>query len=366
MLSLITLLLLSVVGTSLLSLAGSNLRLSRRRTENAQATQLALGGMDEAIAELRGNQNYSGFSNRSLGFGSVTVTVTAPAGQPLQRVVESTGVIQGRGYYVSRKVKTTCSTGGIPPVFYHGIAAKKTIRINGNVTVTSAPALGQGDVHSNQDVQLVGSAVGILGKATATGNVTTNGNPIVLAGMTSGAPALVFPDIDPAMELQALNYGSQPPSGGVLSVNSKSTVISGRITGDLSVGSQGATLDGVVWVTGKVTLGGPVFGKATLVSQGPISISANGGYPLNSVINILLITLSTADTAVDLGGNNSYVGSIYAPNGGATVHGTPALTGSLLADNITFSGNPTITRWTDFAQSAPAYPSMFQLAGWQE
>jgi hypothetical protein len=365
-LSLITALLLSVVGASLLTMAGTNLRLSHRRTESAQALQLALGGMDEGIAELRGNTTYTGFSNRSLGPGAVTVTITTPAGQPLQRVVESTGVVQGRGYTVSRKVKSTCSIGGIPPVFFHGIAAKRTISINGNVTVTSAPVLGQGDVHSNGDVQLAGSAVSILGKATASGAVSSDGQPVVSGGMTSGAPALVFPPVDPALELQALNYGSVTPSGGVLSVNSKSTVVSGRIAGDLLIGSSGATLDGVVWVTGNVTIGGPVFGKATLVSQGPLMISADGSYPLNSVINLLFITQSTSDTAVDLGGNGSFVGSIYAPNGGANLHGNPSLLGSLLADTITFSGNPTITRYTNFNQNAPAYPTMFQLAGWQE
>ncbi|MGV3724731.1 MAG: DUF7305 domain-containing protein [Actinomycetota bacterium] len=77
-------------------------------------------------------------------------------------------------------------------------------------------------------------------------------------------------------------------------------------------------------------------------------------------------TTSTAATAVDLGGNRQFKGIIYAPYGGVKLHGTPALLGGVLAERVTFSGTPDITKWTDFDQDPPALPRVFQLKGWEE
>ena len=55
-----------------------SLWLSQRRTEGAQALQLAIGGMDEAIAALKKSSSYAGFSARTLGAGNVAVSVTTP------------------------------------------------------------------------------------------------------------------------------------------------------------------------------------------------------------------------------------------------------------------------------------------------
>src|SRR5438552_14093859 len=112
--SLIFISLLAVVGASLLGLVSTNSRVTLRRKQNAEALNLAQAGADEAVSQLKNNSSYSGFTNRSLGAGAVTITVTTPSGQPNRRVVTSAGSVTDLGQTMSRSVRATLDMGNVP------------------------------------------------------------------------------------------------------------------------------------------------------------------------------------------------------------------------------------------------------------
>lgn len=362
--ALVTIGLLVVLGGALLAMANTSYRTAYRRIENAQALNLAMGGMDEAVARLELNKSYTGFADRTLGGGTVTVTVTTPSGVNSRRVIVSTGTIQGSNHTVVRSVRGTMEVGPTPPVFYRALAGKSSFVINGNVDVASGPTLHVGDVHCNANVELVGSSVTIDGNVTASGVVTTTGSPTVTGTMASGVPPMTFPEVDQEFKDRSLVNGI---TSGSLTVNDGS-VIQGKISGSLRVEEpDGCVLNGVVWVTGSVTIEGPVRGVGTLVCDGNIIIDARNSYPADDVSRLAFITTSTdPNQAVDLGGNRQFKGIVYAPYGGVNLHGTPSLLGQIIANHVNFSGTPDITRLTDVDNNPPPLPPVFQLKGWEE
>lgn len=360
--SMVLLTFFSAMGMAMFGMASTALRTTMRRRDTAQAMNLAMGGLDDAIASLKSNPSFSGFASRNLGPGTISVEVTTPPGSPNRRVVVSTGVVTGKGYTISRRVRATLDTGTVPPVFQKALAAKTSFTLNGNITVDSTPLAHSGDIHSNGNVTLHGSAMDVDGKVTATGTVNVSGNPTVTRGMVSGVAPMTFPEIDESFKQQALAYGS---SGGRFVSNGGT--VQGKINGSLTIAaSGGATINGVVWVTGNLTVSGPVYGKGTVIVEGVMNLDARETYSSNHVANIVWISTNNSPTAVDLGGNRQFKGIIYAPYGGVRLHGTPTLLGGVMANSVTFSGTPDVTRWTDFDNDPPALPSFFQLRGWEE
>jgi hypothetical protein len=365
--SMIFILLLMIMGSSLFAMANAASRLALRRRQGAQALHLAIGVVDDAIAAYEASGSFSTFSNRALGAGTVTVTVTTPSGQPDRRTITGTAAVTDRGLTITRSVRATVEMADVPPVFYNALASKTSFGINGNVTVRSTPASNAGHVHSNGNVSLSGSAMDIYGRVQASGTVSYSGSPSVSGGMHSGVAPMAFPEIDSAFKEQALVNGSQTPGSGTLAVNNSATLVQGKINGSLSVGNNGCRVSGVVWVTGSVTVTGPIGGTGTIVCDGTMSLDGRFTIVASAdVSNVLYVTTSTSSTAVDLGGNRTFKGLIYAPYGGVRLHGTPDLIGGIMADTVTLSGNPTVTKWTAFDSSPPPMPKLFQVKGWEE
>jgi hypothetical protein len=292
----------------------------------------------------------------------VAVSITTPASNPSRRVIVSTGTVQGFNHTTTRSIRATADLGAIPPVFYMALASKQSFGINGNVTVNSAPTLHQGNTHSNGNITLSGSAALVDGAATASGTVSTSGSPVVTGGTASGVAPMTFPDVDATLKDQALASGTTTGNALV----SDGSLVKGKISGNLTVSGSGCQITGVVWVTGNLTIKGPITGKGTLICDGTMSLDCKFSYPVTALANIVYICTSTSTTAADLGGNRQFKGVIYVPNGGVKAHGTPNFFGGILAKSITFSGNPSITRWTQFDTDPPPLPKLFQLCGWEE
>lgn len=362
LMSMIIITFMSILGVGIFGMASTGIRQAFRRRDTTVALSIAQGGLEEGIGQLKSNSSWTGIRNVSLGAGTVTVTVTTPASYPSRRVVTSTGTVNNGQYTVTRTTRITLDTGNVPPVFYKALATKKDFRIHGNVDINSTPLANAGDVHANGDMELSGSAVDILGQATASGVVTTNGGPKVSRGMMSGVPPMTFPDVDAAFKAQALANGST--SGNVS--KSDGSLLKGKISGDVTVSGSGATITGVVWITGSLDINGPITGKGTIVVDGPISLDAKFNYPAAALQSILFITTSTSTTAVDLTGNRTFKGIIYAPYGGVRLRGTTAFLGAILADTIDLGGTPNITRWTDWDDDPPVSPKVFEVKGYEE
>ena len=122
-------------------------------------------------------------------------------------------------------------------------------------------------------------------------------------------------------------------------------------------------MNGVVWVTGSLDVRGPISGTGTIVVDG--TINAQAGYVPQGISNVVFTTTSSSSNALSLHGNGEFHGVLYAPNGGVSLSGTPDFFGSILADDISFNGTPTITRWTDFGLNSPPLPGAPKVLGWQ-
>ncbi len=356
---------LAMMGASLLNSANSASRLALRRRQSAQALALANGAMDYALQQIELSSSWSGFNSRSMGAGTVSVSVAAVAGAPTKRKLISTASVTDMGYGATRRVETITDSGGMPGVFRKALASKLSFTLNGNNTITSTPVAGEGNVHSNEGVTLNGSSLSIYGAVTATGTISVSGGPKVTGGMTSGVAPMTFPEVTQELKNQSLANGTQTVSKG-LTLNSPTVVLQGKINGDVTIGDSGCIVNGVVWITGDLTCTGPVTGTGTIIVDGTMDLDGRLTISATDVTNVFWISTSTADPAVVLKGNRSFKGIIYAPNGGVKISGTPELIGGVMAKSVTFNGNPNITRWTEFEENAPAVPSYQQLLSWQE
>lgn len=342
-----------------------NMRLTARRKTAAQALHLAITGMDLAGQKLTQSPTYTGFSAQSLGAGTVQVSVGAAASPNNRIVVISTGTVSSPYGTVTRQVRGTFDTGVISPVFYQAFAAKSDVTFSGTVVINSSPTAHQGNVVGNGNVSISGSGLSVDGYVHAGGTLTYGGSPSITGGTLSGASPVVFPDVDTTYQNQALANGSQTPPSGTLSVNSPTTTVQGKVVGNLSIGSSGAAINGVVWVTGNVTVGGPVTGTGAIVADGTLTLTAGYSVASTDMNDVAYITRSTSATAVTLTGNSSFKGLLYAPYGTIYISGSPTLVGGMMANSFNFSGTPTITRWTSFDQNAPPLPGPEHLRSWE-
>lgn len=353
---------LIMMGAALLGLAVTQLTVAVRRSYNAAALAAAGGGLDDAIREMKLDPLWNGYASRSLGNADIQVTVVTPPGYPKRRQVTSRGQINTGSYMVSRSVRSVLDLEAYPTLFYNAIASKTDFTINGNVDISSTPAANKGDVHSNGNMKLNGSAVDILGRATASGVITMSGGPNISQGATSGVPPMTFPVVTDEFKERSLANGIYVGNKTVSGMG----VLQGKIAGNLTVAASGATINGVVWVTGSVTLDGPLIGNGTIVAEGPITLNARYTYPGTDASKIGVITTSSQSTAVSLTGNRQFKGILYAPEGGISFSGTPTLLGMAAAESITFSGTPDIIRLTDYDTGPPELPEEFAVKGWQE
>lgn len=363
LMSMIIITFMSILGIGIFGMASTSIRQAFRRKDSAIALNLAQGAMEEAVSQIKSDPDWRGLPSTSFGGGTIVVTVTTPAAKPDRRVVTATGTVSGGLYTISRSVRVTLETGQVPPIFYKALATKKDFRVHGNVTVDSSPLANVGDVHANGDLELSGSAVDIHGQATASGKVIVSGGPNVTRGMVSGVPPMTFPEIDPLLKAQALQNGL---TAGNVNLNDGS-LVKGKIIGNLVASApNGFQVEGVVWVTGDLTIAGPITGKGTVIVDGEINLNARFNYPSTALESLLFITTSTSSTAADLTGNRIFKGVIYAPNGGVRLRGTTKYMGSILAETIDLGGTPDITRWTDWDDDPPPTPRVFEVKGYEE
>lgn len=361
--SMVVITLLVVTTASLFSMATTSQRVTLRRKQGAQALNLAIAGLDEAVAQLKGSGAYTGFANRALGNGLVTVAVTIPPSDPLRRIVTSTGAVRELGMTVARRVRASLDTTGIPPVFDYALASKTTMDVNGTVYVDSTPTANVGNVHANGNLNVNSGASAVWGRADASGIATAHPSATISGGIHSGMPMVPFPDVDQAFKEQALVNGA---TTGDMTV-SNGSLIKGKINGNLTVRRPGGCqVTGVVWVTGALTIEGPITGTGTIVCDRELVLDARFDYPPATTTNLMIICALNQTTAATLDGNRTFKGIIYVPYGGVSLQGTPNFLGSIIAKSIIFGGTPSITKWTEYEKNPPPMPVMCQLKGWEE
>ncbi len=354
---------LSVLGAAMVGLAGTSRRVANRRYVGKQALALAQAGSDLAAARLLDNPSFTGINSTALGAGTVAISVATPTGQASRRVATVTATVTSGTYLVSRQAKVWVTTSGASGIWGNALAAKTSFTLGGNIGVNSHPSLHAGHIHCNENTTHNGGGAGSVdGRSTATGTITLNGNPTIAGGTQAGVAPLTFPAVDQAFKDQSLANGV---TSGCVSRTNGST-LQGKINGDVTIGGpSGAQVNGVVWVTGTVTISGPVTGTGTIVSDGAMTLNSRTYDERADTASVAYISTATG-IAISMGGNRSFKGILYAPNGTVRFQGGSEFYGMAAGNSLTFGGNPNITRWTNYDSNPPPLPSTPKVEAYQE
>jgi hypothetical protein len=371
---------LGALSAALLAVGSSEVQIAGNHLHGTQAFFLAEAGLEHAFNTLRTTPNLVTSANATLqniiattqlgGAGSYTVQYQA-AGTNTVRVVSTgasaIGAPQNRPTAIRRAVMST---------YFHSNDAILTnggLAISGNTDVLSTG--GQcGNVHTNNNLTLTGSAIDISGNATGSGAYNTNGNPNVGSGSGGSKPTQTIPVINPT---DFLNIAKATlPANQVFQMKANGQVLSGSdgvittLTSGDSYNGWGYTsaspaewrfsgssgnVNGTYYFEGNVTLSGSPGSTSnpwvtTLIATGNITVT---GGPKTQTS--LTDTLFVAGLDIDMHGNpanTAFSGLIAAHeqfnlNGGVTVNGfliaedAGSTSGVVTSNSV--SGGPTIT-----------------------
>lgn len=356
--ALATALILSTVLVLLVSLsvryAVTSSHAVQRDRARADALNVAEGGVELAI---------STFDPSSLGalattstFAAGTYTLTASNLPNNLYAIEADAFVPSPANpLASRSIRVVVATGS-NPLGNYALATDADLTLSGSaMTIDSAPVAGQGNVHSNQ-------------------NLTANGHPSISGTVSASGPSNNFPEgtanappveIPPFSAGQIQSFATQAQSSGLHPITDPvGSVLSGYYESypgydiQSTTNSNGGTLSirgtvtvhGVVFIEGSLSMaGGTITGNGLIVCTE--KFSAVGGRasiaPSNPLRPIGIISLSSLSTPIEIGGNASVQALVFAANGGVFIHGTPTVSGAVIARGQgTIAGHVTILRDT--------------------
>jgi Tfp pilus assembly protein PilX len=355
------LLIATLLGSGLAIMSINSGRMSVLRRDRESAFNIAESGFRTGLMRLKSDPAYLGERKTAFGDGYFDVTVTPVVGNPKARRVDATGtVVSMNGHPEIRSVRGIIEKSGSPPSGDYAILAKDMIDMNGGINTGSIPDGGLGNVHSNTGIQMNGGAT-IDGNATSVGSVL-GGN--VTGQRKSGAAEVPFPALDPAaLQASAAVLGF---TNGNVSVGTGTTrTVQGIINGNLtSSGSANVQINGIVFVTGKVSLsGGSYAGPGMLVALGDITLSGGSGFTSNMANNLAIVALSTSSTALKITGNANVRGALIVPNG-TTKLSAAHITGTLATKSLVMSGSASVVKDNSFVWPDPL--AQFRIMYWKE
>jgi len=326
-------------------------------------------------------QNFSGFTFSSNATGSVKVYVenyNPPAGSViLPKVIALASVNSGADAPVTKMLELTL---GRRSHFAAGLVAQDSITFNGNKTsvdswnsgsATSPVAYSatvRNDHGSVASMSLKTTAM-LVNQADIWGYVATGGPAPQVGnnGSIRGATTPVGVQIDPNRVSTdfCVNLGSVTaptggtsisPIGGTMTLGTLGTTTSwqctsislqgsdvltvlGQVTLVLTAGSGLPALD----VEGSSTIHIPAGSSLTLYVQGDVKIAGKATLGNDNIQPISCQFWGTNATAgaqnIELTGKGSLVGVVYAPNAVVKLDGDGDMMGSIIAYDITMTGN---------------------------
>ncbi|HEY9856136.1 MAG TPA: polymer-forming cytoskeletal protein [Stenomitos sp.] len=363
--ALFTALLLSTVLVLLVSMSiryaltsSKTMQVDRAR---AQALNVAEGGVEWAVSRFDPTALGSLATSSAFAGGEYTLTAR-PLPNNRFAVRAEAWVPASASPEAHRLIEVVLATGS-NPLGNFAMATDGNLSLNGSVTFNSTPAAGQGNIHSNSDVDINGGSTTIQGSVSATDQVSPATYPGVTGSVSSQAPQVEIssytsPQIQAfATDARALGTHSlSDPLGTTLSGYYQSyggydILDSANITGgSLSISGGTYTISGTVFIEGNLSISGNarLQGNGLIVVTQKISISGNPYVEGTKASQLGLVTLSSRDPAIDLGGANNIRAIVFAPNGNVAVHGNVNMTGSMIARGVGIvQGSVTMTRDTN-------------------
>lgn len=253
-----------------------------------------------------------------LGVGAVCFAVTACGAE--QAPDDATGF--------------RCAPGGGA-----GVVGLSDLFINGNAKVLAGSA--ESDIFSNGDIELMGD-ITIEGDAVAGGNVIEMGYAIDISGESLSGAGTIAVSI-PYEEAEAAKLDNDNASIPATYLTSDNRLV--------MKSNQTLTLPGGTYFFSEINISGQAQltfdGPTNIYVDGPVSISGGAHTTSSNHWEFNLYSISTAP--ISFSGSSSGAMNIYAPLAEVKLSGTEKLTGTVLGDLVTVSGNASITTAGDAA-----------------
>jgi hypothetical protein len=344
---LMVMIVLSLLGSALLTMSFTEDQISRNDQEVAQALYVAEAGVQSTLNQLNLNPAAASPQTGTIGPGQFSATWADAAPPANQRRIDAYGYIPTQvSPRAVKRISVLINRSG--SLFTDALFGKAHVEVSGGSGTDSYDsALGpygganvgkNGDIGSNGDINLSKITTIIKGDAGAGGTITY-GTPPSLATVTetasTGVPATTVPDIDC---LPGFSPAADIPAGPGITYNAA--------TGDLSVSKVNLTLTapGPYKFHNLIMSGGATL---TITVGGHVDIyvsaqyDASGGSVVNTSANPTNLTLYGCGTDTSLwessGGGTSHM-AIYAPNHTFEVSGTGSYYGAIVANDLLLTG----------------------------
>jgi hypothetical protein len=295
----------------------------------ATLTTAALNSGTQVItATYAGNTTFLGSSATLTLAVAPSVLILDPTANGALSLSGNASINIPGNVVVDSSSKSALSASGNATVKAAGIDVVGKVSLSGNATLSPAPTTGV--------VSVPDPLAGLPGPSTAG---MTNYGSVSLSGKNSST-------IKPGIYSQISASGNAS-----LTLNPGLYIIEGggfTISGNASVTATGVT----IYNTGSnYPNAGGNYGGITLSGNGTFSLTA----ATSGTYTGILIFQSHANTrALSLSGNGvaGITGTVYAPSAQVVVSGNAKLTGSLVADELTLSGNGVSTQVADGASAS--------------
>jgi len=334
-------LVLTIIGSALLARSVHEERTSELSAFWHRALSLAESSVDAAMMK----QHVGDFTNLS--------TVTMAGGTYWADVIPTGGTLEflvnGHGMYEAVQRNIEAVTQLTPTsIFQFALFGNQRVYLDGDVITDSYDSrLGAYDPNTAGQNGDIGTNSVALGGVIVDGDVIINGQ--IAVGPNVSDPNTVVT----INGTSAVITGSPPLVSQSVALPMPAVVIPGSLTcTDLTVkANQTYVLEAAVgaYCFNNLT----VLGGATLTADGPVKVyvtnyfHATGnttiGVPNNpSYLTMLLTAASQATIDGSLGGTTEFYGGMYAPNAHVEVGGNAEIYGSIIAQVVETSGEPTI------------------------
>jgi hypothetical protein len=107
------------------------------------------------------------------------------------------------------------------------------------------------------------------------------------------------------------------------------------VSGDVNTSGGGSTSLGAIYITPGVHVKFYVSGNVTITGNGIV----NGG---GLASNLSIYATGGSTQTVDLEGNPTFYGTVYAPDAAVTLKGSATYVGSIVGNTITANGDVTV------------------------
>jgi cytoskeletal protein CcmA (bactofilin family)/Tfp pilus assembly protein PilV len=361
--SLVTMIVMLVLGLTLLSLTTQSLRQADRKKKESRALCLAEAGVEHMLWRLYQGTTTPPTTLVMSALGGTMTTTARPflddSGQPVTDcvLIDSAGQTQGWTTAVRVGARYLSTTTEHNPLFDFALFSDRDLTLGGNTVFdhdihSNGNLWMQGGVTLQGNVEAYGTAR-FTGTNSITGTVEYGGSYRNSGGTTIGGTVTQNAQVFPMPTIDLAYYRDQAVA---------------TYTGPITFAGTTTLPDGVIYVDGDMSIAGQVVGQGTIVVNGNVNITGSVTYGDEGSELVIVCT-----GQVEVAGGSDIWGLIYAHNVNSTAtwsgEGTATIHGAVIADNIDSRGNLHVEYVPPSDVSLPGdqtHPTQIAVFSWEK